>query len=300
MSHLRPLAARGIAKPPRWLADNLHYETLTGSSAYGVAADESDWDITGFAVPPRDDLFPHLRGEIPGFGHQSARFEQYQEHHLRDPDALGGRGRSYDFAIFSIVKYFQLAMENNPNIIDSLFTPADVVLHQTRVGALVRERRALFLHKGAWPKFKGYAYAQLHKLTNKAPTGKRAELVTKHGYDTKYAYHIVRLLGEVEQILTEGDIDLRRNAEQLKSVRRGEWSEAELRGWASAKERDLERAFAASNLRAVPDESAIRRLLLDCLEDHYGTLSGAVVEPDRAVAALRAVAAELERVRDLV
>ena len=175
-----------------------------------------------------------------------------------------------------------------------------MVLHQTRVSTLVRERRRQFLHKGAWPKFKGYAYAQLHKLTNKTPTGKRAELVAKYGYDTKYAYHIVRLLGEVEQILTEGDIDLRRDAEQLKSIRRGDWSEAELRAWAASKERDLERTFATSSLPATPDEPAIRRLLLDCLEDHYGTLSGAVHQPDRAVAALRAVAAELERVRDLM
>ena len=29
------------------------------------------------------------------------------------------------------------------------------------VGNLVREKRKLFLHKGAWPKFKGYAYSQL-------------------------------------------------------------------------------------------------------------------------------------------
>jgi hypothetical protein len=29
----------------------------------------------------------------------------------------------------------------------------------------------------------------------------------------KFAYHVVRLIGEVEQILTEGDIDLRRNRE---------------------------------------------------------------------------------------
>jgi len=102
-------------------------------------------------------------------------------------------------------------MENNPNIIDSLFTPATCVLHATRVGTFCpRESPCVFLHKGAWPKFKGYAYAQLHKLANKVPTGKRLALVEAHGYDTKFAYHVVRLLGEVEQILVEGDIDLQR------------------------------------------------------------------------------------------
>src|SRR5206468_3796781 len=132
------------------------------------------------------------------------------------------RGRTYDLTIFGIVKFFQLAMENNPNVIGSLFTPATCVLHSTRVGNLVRENRRLFLHRGAWPKFKGYAYSQLHKIAIKEPTGKRAEVVAAHGYDTKFAYHVVRLLGEVEQILLEGDIDLQRDNERLKAIRRGE------------------------------------------------------------------------------
>ena len=106
-------------------------------------------------------------------------------------------------------------MENNPNVIDSLFTPATCVLHCTRIGAMVRENRKLFLHRGAWPKFKGYAYSQLHKLAIKQPIGKRAELVAKHGYDTKFAYHVVRLLGEVEQIAHEARQALRLGADHL-------------------------------------------------------------------------------------
>jgi len=206
----------------------------------------------------------------------------------------------YDLTIFGIVKFFALAMENNPNIIDSLFTPTTCVLHSTRVGNLVRENRKLFLHKGAWPKFKGYAYSQLHKIAIKQPQGKRAELVAEHGYDTKFGYHVVRLIGEVEQILVEGDIDLQRNNEQLKAIRRGEWTEARLREWFSDKEAHLERAYAESTLRAVPDEPRIKTLLLNALEEHYGSLDGCVVDPDRAVAALRNIQAELERVRDLL
>lgn len=300
MSTTQNLTERGLAKPPRWLPANVQYETVMGSVAYGVSSDSSDVDVYGWAIPPKDDVFPHLRGEVPGFGRQRERFGQYQEHHARDPDALGGRGRTYDLTIFGIVKFFQLAMENNPNVIDSLFTPADCVLHCTAAGTLVRENRRLFLHKGAWPKFKGYAYSQLHKLAIKQPTGKRAELVERHGYDTKFAYHVVRLLGEVEQILLEGDIDLRRDRERLKAIRRGEWPEDRLRRWAADKEADLERAYAASKLPAAPDQDGLKDLLLRCLEAHYGSLGGCVVRPDRAVAALRAVQAELDKVRDLL
>jgi uncharacterized protein len=300
MSTLQRLTDRGLVKPPRWLPANVQYETIMGSVAYGVSADTSDVDLYGWAIPPKDDVFPHLRGEVLGFGRQGKRFEQFQEHHVRDPDALAGHGRTYDLTIFGIVKFFALAAENNPNIIDSLFTPATCVLHSTRVGNLVRENRRLFLHRGAWPKFKGYAYSQLHKLAIKEPTGKRAELVAEHGYDTKFAYHVVRLLGEAEQILLEGDIDLQRDNERLKAIRRGEWTEARLRQWAADKEADLERAYAESKLPATLDEDRVKALLLSCLEEHYGSLEGCLVQPDRAVAALRSIQAELDRVRDLL
>jgi hypothetical protein len=213
---------------------------------------------------------------------------------------VAGRGRTYDLTIFGIVKFFQLAMENNPNILDSLITPATCVLHCTRVGTLVRENRKLFLHKEAWPKFKGYAYSQLHKLAIKEAKGKRAELVAAHGFDTKFGYHVVRLIGEVEQIFMAGDIDLQRNNEQLKAIRRGEWSEERLRGWFADKESHLQRLYAESTLRATPDEGRLRALLLDCLEEHYGSLEGCVVDHDREVAALRSIQAEPDRMKDLL
>jgi predicted nucleotidyltransferase len=300
MSTLARLTDRGLARPPRWLPGNVQYETIMGSVAYGVSSDTSDVDVYGWAIPPKDDIFPHLRGEIVGFGKASPRFEQYQQHHVEDRDALAGHGRTYDLTIFGIVKFFGLAMENNPNIIDMLFTPVNCVLHCTRVGNLVRENRRTFLHRGAWPKFKGYAYSQLHKIAIKTPQGKRADLVEAHGYDTKFAYHVVRLLGEVEQILIEGDIDLQRQNEVLKAIRRGEWTEEHLRRWCAEKESTLERAYADSRLPASADEPAIKGLLLNCLEEHYGSLEGCIVDPDRAVTALKAIQAELDRVRDLL
>lgn len=124
--------------------------------------------------------------------------------------------------------------------------------------------------------------------------------MAERGYDTKFAYHVVRLIGEVEQILVEQDIDLQRDNERLKAIRRGEWTEERLRQWFAEKESQLERAYAESTLRATPDEPKIRALLLAALEDHYGSLEGCVIDPDRAVVALRNIQAELERVRDLL
>jgi hypothetical protein len=37
-----------------------------GSVAYCVSSDTSDVDVYGWSIAPKDDLFPHLRGEVPG------------------------------------------------------------------------------------------------------------------------------------------------------------------------------------------------------------------------------------------
>lgn len=292
-SLVKRLVQRQLCQPPPWLPDNVHYETMMGSVAYGVSSDTSDVDIYGFCIPKKDIIFPHLRGEIPGFGKQIKRFEQWQEHHINDKDA----DKEYDVAIYSIVKYFQLAMENNPNMIDSLFTPDFCIQHISRIGVMVRENRRLFLHKGSWHKFKGYAYSQMHEAHIKSPEegSKRYDSVKKFGWDVKFGYHVVRLISEVEQILSEGDLDLQRNREQMKAVRRGEMKLEDVQQWFSDKEKSLEKLYNESSLRYSPDEAAIKQLLLNCLEEHYGSLSDAVISPDRAVQALRDIQAVIEK-----
>jgi hypothetical protein len=138
----------------------------------------------------------------------------------------------------------------------------------------------MFLHRGCWYKFKGYSYSQMHKMDIKNPEGKRAEDVEKYGYDLKFAYHVVRLLGEVEMILTEGDLDLERNREQLKSIRRGEWTQEQIKEYFSNKEKNLETVFLESKIPTYPDEDKIKTLLLCCLEEHYGSLGNVIQKPD--------------------
>ena len=254
--------------PPKALLNNIHYECIMGSVAYGVSDNYSDMDIYGFCIPEKDVIFPHLRGEIQGFGKKLKRFDQYQQHHIEDKS----KKRIYDITIYNIVKYFQLCMENNPNMIDSLFVPHDCILSITQVGQIVRENRRIFLHKGCWHKFKGYAYSQMHKMKIKNPEGKRKELVEKYGYDIKFAYHVVRLLNEVEQILGECDLDLRRNTQQLRYVKEGKWSMEQVIDYFNTKEKTLEELYQNSKLPYSPNESRIKEILLNCLEQHCGSL----------------------------
>lgn len=293
MSVVYELTQAGSLNPPKFMIDNTHYETMVGSVAYGVSGDTSDIDVYGFCIPPKEVIFPHLAGEIKGFGRQCDRFEEYREQHVRHPK--DGREYVYDLTIYSIVKYFQLGLENNPNLIDSLFTPADCVLHITKIGRLVRDNRHIFLHKGVWHTYKGYAYSQLCKMGSRRRTGKRAEIVEKYGYDVKFAYHVVRLLKEVEQILVEGDLDLRKNREELQSIRRGEWTEREIREYFSAREKMLEKAYAESELPPYPEEARVKDLLLSCLEEHYGDLGKCVVQPDAPMQALKEIKAILDK-----
>ena len=276
---LKDLAKQNLIHPPKFLCDNTQYLCVMGSQAYGVSTDTSDFDIYGYCIPPKELVFPHLAGEIPGFGRQIQRFEVWQEHHIKDTN----KNIERDFAVYGIVKYFQLCMENNPNMIDSMFVPRNCVIHSTAVSENIRENRHIFLHRGAWHKFKGYAYAQMSKIRNKvnSTNEKRAETIEKFGYDVKFAYHCVRLMNEVEQILVEGTLDLQRNREQLKSIRRGEWAIEQLEEYFMNKEHALETAYSNSKLPETPAEDAIKKLLLESLEAHYGSLTSAlVINPD--------------------
>lgn len=339
------LQKAGVIHPPKWMSSNIAYMVIMGSAAYGVNQDDSDQDIYGFCIPPKGIVFPHTEGIIQGFGNQGDKFNVWTEHHIKHPDDAK---REYDFAIYNIVKYFSLIMENNPNMIDSLFVPANCVIHATSIGQHVRENRKMFLHKGAWHKFKGYAFSQMGRIKSKkidrvtdlwafeeehglqrdisfaqvkeedtlrsqladnkrSPLfkslndtdfkvyarlydammneNKRLEGIKRYSYDVKFAYHVVRLMNEVEQIMIEGDIDLLRSREQLKSIRRGEWTLEQLEDWFVHKEKTLESVYAESKLPYEADESKVKALLLECLEMHYGSLDK-VVAKDISSAAL--------------
>jgi hypothetical protein len=120
MNLLNHLVEQQLITPPAWLPANTMYLTIMGSTAYGVADtnedQQSDLDLYGFCIPPKEVVFPHLAGEVWGFGRfkegiPKSWFAQYQQHHVHDPSARAGKGREYDLQIYNIVKYVQLCVE---------------------------------------------------------------------------------------------------------------------------------------------------------------------------------------------
>jgi predicted nucleotidyltransferase len=284
-STVQKLTEKGLISPPKFLPANVHYEVIMGSFAYGVSSDTSDRDLYGFCIPPKEVIFPHLAGHIFGFGRQRKEFGQWSQHHIQDGDV------QYDATIYNIVRFFSLCMENNPNMVDALFVPENCVIHCTVIGDMLREKRRMFLHRGCWHKFKGYAHSQMKKMRTKTPEqgSKRYEDVQKHGYDSKFGYHIVRLLDEVEQILTLGDLNLQRAKEILKEIRRGEWTFEQIEQYFAERENSLQRAYEESSLPYGPREGEIKELLFQCLEHHYGNLDACIHIPGRAEAALQRI-----------
>lgn len=76
---------------------------------------------------------------------------------------------------------------------------------------------------------------------------KRFENQKSNNSDTKFLMHTMRLLSECEQLLQFGDMDLRRDNEYYKAIRRGEVKEKEIRELFSIKEKELEKLYNESN-----------------------------------------------------
>lgn len=123
-----------------WLKDRTIYLTITGSHAYGTNIPTSDLDIRGICVAPKEY---HL-----GFNSKLEIVEQ------KDPD----------FSVFELKKFFYLASQNNPNILELLYTDPKDHLLVTPVAQKLIDNRELFLSQKVRYTFSGYAVSQLKRI----------------------------------------------------------------------------------------------------------------------------------------
>jgi len=123
-----------------WLVPGTIFLTKHGSQAYGTSLPTSDTDYKGVAIPPAHYFM--------GF-HQ--RFEQAE---IKEPDLV----------IYDIRKFFDLAADCNPNIIEVLWTdPADHVIRDALAEDLLAHRDLFISRKARWT-FSGYAMSQLKRI----------------------------------------------------------------------------------------------------------------------------------------
>jgi predicted nucleotidyltransferase len=94
----------------------------------------------------------------------------------------------------------------------------------------------------------------------------RAELERSHGYDTKHAMHLIRLMRMDLEVLQTGELRVRRDdAEELSTIRDGALSFEELLALAGGLQRSMETAAAATQLPPDVDYERVDGLLLELL-----------------------------------
>ena len=115
-----------------WLRDRTILYVRHGSHAYGTNIATSDEDFKGVAIPPPE----YFHGFLKTF-HQAEtrihkdkkRAEKADKEHDGDVEAseeIVGEPNDPDAVIYGIQKFFKLAADCNPNIIEVLWTdPSD-------------------------------------------------------------------------------------------------------------------------------------------------------------------------------
>lgn len=115
-----------------------------------------------------------------------------------------------DLTIFSLRKFLRLAMQGNPQILQCLFVPPHLCLRRDAIGAQLQEMAPLIISRHAGFRYLGYLEAQRQRLLGERGQKKtnRPELEAKHGYDTKYAMHILRLGFQGVELMSTGKLTL--------------------------------------------------------------------------------------------
>lgn len=107
-------------------------------------------------------------------------------------------------------------------------------------------------------------YINWRKTRNPA----RAILEEKYGYDTKHAYHLVRLIRMCREVLTTGKVIVKRpDREELLAIRNGAWSYDELIEFAESEDIKLNELYFSSNtLPKTPDREMLDNLCIELVE----------------------------------
>lgn len=348
-----------------WIDEGTVLLVRHGSHAYGTNVATSDEDFKGVAIPPKEYFYGYTK-----------RFEQAE---LKAPDD--------DAVVYDIRKFFDLAADCNPNIIEVLHTDPSDHFVVTPIGREILDHKDDFLSKKIKHTFLGYSVSQLKRIKThkkwimnppaspptraslglpektlipqdqltaafseiqkeldgmnldfmedleeskkievkstmasmlaemkitsdeqfgsaarkiglsdnfieimqkerqytgakrdwdqyqnwkKTRNAKRSELEEKYGYDTKHAYHLVRLIRMCREVLTTGKVIVKRpDREELLTIRNGAWSYERLIEFADKEDIALGELYRTTNvLPREPDKEKIDQLCIKLVEMH--------------------------------
>jgi hypothetical protein len=170
-----------VPDPDLWWASRILLRVEVGSTAHGTGLPGGeDYDELAVMADPYDAMVG------------IARFDETITYRPGRAEGERSQPGDYDLVVHSARKFCRLAAQGNPSILMALYGPLRAA---TPLGAALRERHQMFYSDRARLRFLGYAKAQRERLLGirGGRHTNRPELVDKHGFDCKYAMHMVRL-----------------------------------------------------------------------------------------------------------
>lgn len=225
-----------------------------GSGLHGVTTGNDDRDEMGVCIEP------------PEYVTGISEFEQYI--YRTQPEGHRSGAGDLDLVVYSLRKWARLAANGNPTVLLLAFIPPAEIVVQTDVGRDIQANPERWLSREVAKRFGGYLISQRDQLLgvkSKKHTN-RPELVDVYGFDTKFAYHMVRLGLQGVELLTTGRVTLpipEPDRTWLQELRRGEHTKDEALDRAADLLDQLNRLAESADLPARPDRAAIDRWLTD-------------------------------------
>lgn len=202
------------------------------------------------------------------------------EHWIWRTQPMGARSGpgDVDLTAYGVRKFMRLAIAGNPTILIPLFAEGEAVLHTTALGEELRSLTPKILSRSAGERFLGYLDGQRRRLMGDGPRRSRVpnrpELIARHGYDTKYASHALRLGLQGVELATTGRLSLPlrpADREACLAVKRGDVGFAEALQLIDDARSHLESVMegGACVLPPEPDREAVNDWLVSAHRRHW-------------------------------
>lgn len=226
-----------------------------------------DLDLMGICVEPPEYVVG-LRGFEQWISRTKANGEPQPE------GSRSGPGDT-DLVVYSARKWCRLALSGNPTVLLPLFVSKEETQVLAHAGQTLRDMAPAFASRRAGRAFLGYMTQQRERLTGERG-GKhtnRPELIERYGFDSKYAYHMLRLGMQGIEYLQTGRITLPMPENErtwLLEVRQGQETLEYVLEAAAAYEAAMKGLLTTSPLPEHPDEEAVERWLLETYAEVWG------------------------------
>ncbi|QSM04655.1 nucleotidyltransferase [Mycobacterium phage prophiGD54-2] len=235
--------------------------TEIGSGLHGVTiANTDDHDEMGICIPPPECVLG------------LEKFEQYADRWHADgtriPDGVRSQHGDTDHTTYALNKWARLAAQGNPTVLLPLFAPPKSVYSMSPEGQDIVASRNMFLSKDAGWRFHGYLKAQRARMIGEKGRSKhknRRELVEQHGFDTKMAYHALRLAVQGSELMLAHTIEIpmdQIDVVWLRQVRHGGYSLDTITEWLDTYTNDLEINIERSTLPDHVDRDELNDFLI--------------------------------------